>query len=48
MTGLGVAGLVLLAAFLFGTVFLFWVGLSGGTPGANKYGPTPQLLVTVV
>ena len=44
MAGVGMAALVLLAAFVVNIAFLFWVGLSAGDPGDNRFGPPPVSL----
>jgi uncharacterized membrane protein YhaH (DUF805 family) len=41
LAGMGTMALVLGGACLFNLAFMFWVGLSRGDAGANKYGP-PQ------
>lgn len=41
LAGMGFAALVVGAAVLINLAFLLWVGLSGGQPGENRFGPVP-------
>jgi uncharacterized membrane protein YhaH (DUF805 family) len=42
---LGIGSLAAGGAFLFGLLFLLWVGLTPSSPGENRYGGTPGPLI---